>query len=97
MKLDELTRILGLTDKPEGIGGGKVEGMVAAGKIAEVAHYCETDVVSTYRVFLIYESFCGASSPEELSWSEKQLSDYVRQSKMANPYLQAAMVLAMHR
>ena len=93
MKLDEISRILGLAGKPDGIDGGKVEAMIAAGKIDEVARYCETDVVNTYRLWLIYELFRGAMTPEQLAWSERQLRDYVRQSKPGNPHLQAAMDL----
>ena len=70
-----------------------VEAMIAAGKIDEVARYCETDVVNTYRLWLIYELFRGAMTPEQLGWSERQLRDYVRQSKPGNPHLQAAMDL----
>jgi len=93
MKLDEISRILGLAGKPDGIDGGKVEAMIAAGKIDEVARYCETDVVNTYRLWLIYELFRGAMTLEQLGWSERQLRDYVRQSKPGNPHLQAAMDL----
>ena len=69
------------------------EAMVAAGQIDEVARYCETDVVNTYRLWLIYELFRGAMSPAELQWSEAQLREFVRHSKSTNPHLQAAMNL----
>jgi predicted PolB exonuclease-like 3'-5' exonuclease len=93
MKLDDICRILGLAGKPEGIDGSKVEETIAAGRIDEVARYCETDVVNTYRLWLIHELFRGAITFEEMRWSERQLVDYVRQHKLANPHLQAAMDL----
>jgi len=93
MRLDELSRIMGLAGKPDGIDGGKVEEMVAEGKIAEVARYCETDVVNTYRLWLIYEVFRGALSQEELLWSELRLQSHVRQHKAENPHLLAAVNL----
>jgi len=93
MRLDELSRIMGLAGKPDGIDGGKVAEMVAEGKIEDVARYCETDVVNTYRLWLIYEVFRGALSSEELHWSELQLQSYVRQHKAENPHLLAAMDL----
>ena len=93
MKLDELSRFLGLAGKPHGLDGSKVESMVAAGQIDEVARYCETDIVNTYRLWLIYELFRGVLSTEQLQWSETQLSEYVRQHKAANPYLMSAMDL----
>jgi len=93
MKLDELSRVLGLAGKPDGIDGGKVDAMIAAGQIDEVARYCETDVVNTYRLWLIYELFRGVLTTEELRWSERQLVEYVRTAKVGNAHLQAAMNL----
>ena len=43
VKLDEVSRILGLTGKPEGATVAREE-MVLAGQIDEVARYCESDV-----------------------------------------------------
>jgi hypothetical protein len=37
VKLDEATKVLGLPGKPEGIDGSRVEEMVGAGQIEEVA------------------------------------------------------------
>jgi predicted PolB exonuclease-like 3'-5' exonuclease len=45
VKLDEVANILGLPGKPEGIDGSRVEEMVLAGQIEEVARYCESDVL----------------------------------------------------
>ena len=59
VKLDEVSKILGLTGKPEGVDGSRVEEMVLAGQIEEVARYCESDVLNTYRVWLVYELFRG--------------------------------------
>jgi Predicted 3'-5' exonuclease related to the exonuclease domain of PolB len=36
------------------VDGSKVDGMIQAGRIAEVCAYCECDVVNTYRVWLRY-------------------------------------------
>ena len=74
VKLDEVSKLLGLTGKPEGIDGSRVEEMVLAGQIEEVARYCESDVLNTYRVWLIYELFRGAITAEQLAWSEGQNS-----------------------
>ena len=93
MKLNEFCRFLGLAGKPDGVDGSKVEAMVAEGKISDVARYCETDVVNTYRLWLIYEEFRGALTPEELRWSETQLQSYVRQHKTENAHLLSAMDL----
>ena len=91
VKLDEVTKILGLPGKPEGIDGSRVEEMVSAGQIEEVARYCESDVLNTYRVWLIYESFRGAITAEQLAWSEGQIRKFVANRKTTNPHLCAAV------
>jgi hypothetical protein len=91
VKLDEVSKILGLTGKPEGIDGSRVEEMVQAGQIEEVARYCESDVLTTYRVWLVYELFRGAITAEQLAWSETRIRDFVVTLKSANPHLCAAV------
>ena len=91
VKLDEISKILGLTGKPDGVDGSRVEAMVLAGQIEEVARYCESDVLNTYRVWLVYELFRGTVTLKELDWSEAQIRDFVATRKSANPYLCAAV------
>ncbi len=91
VKLDEVTKVLGLPGKPEGIDGSRVEEMVQAGQIAEVARYCESDVLNTYRVWLVYELFRGAITNNQLDWSETQVHDFVVSRKSNNPHLLAAV------
>jgi predicted PolB exonuclease-like 3'-5' exonuclease len=91
VKLDEISKILGLSGKPHGIDGSRVEEMVLAGQIEEVARYCESDVLNTYRVWLIYELFRGSITAQELGWSDAQIREFVRTHKSANQHLCAAM------
>jgi 3'-5' exonuclease len=91
VKLDEVSKILGLTGKPEGFEGSRVEEMVLAGQIEEVARYCESDVLNTYRVWLVYELFRGSITAEQLAWSEVQIRDFVATRKSANPHLYVAV------
>ena len=93
VKLDEVSKILGLTSKPEGIDGSRVEEMVRAGQIEEVARYCETDVLNTYRVWLVYELFRGAITAD-LAWSGGQIREFVANRKTNNPHLCAAVGVA---
>jgi predicted PolB exonuclease-like 3'-5' exonuclease len=90
VKLDEVSRILGLAGKPDGVDGSRVEEMVNAGQIEQVAHYCESDVLNTYRVWLIYQLFRGSITPKELDWSERQIIDFVANRKLENPHLWTA-------
>jgi len=90
VKLDEVSKILGLPGKPDGVDGSRVEEMVLAGQIDEVARYCESDVLNTYRVWL-YELFRSSITAYELDWSEAQARDFVATRKVANPHLCAAV------
>jgi predicted PolB exonuclease-like 3'-5' exonuclease len=94
VKLDEVSKILGLAGKPEGVDGSRVEEMVLAGQIEEVARYCESDVLNTYRIWLVYELFRGSITAEQLSWSEGQIRKFVANRKTANPHLEAAVGIA---
>ena len=87
----EVSKILGLTGKPQGIDGSRVEEMVLAGQIEEVARYCESDVLNTFRVWLVYELFRGAITKQQLEWSEGQIREFVANRKTANRHLCAAM------
>jgi predicted PolB exonuclease-like 3'-5' exonuclease len=91
VKLDEISKILGLTGKPEGVDGSRVEEMVLAGQIEEVARYCESDVMNTYRVWLVYELFRGSISAKQLDWSEAQIRDFVANRRYSNPHLRASV------
>jgi 3'-5' exonuclease len=91
VKLDDVSKILGLAGKPDGMDGSKVEEMVAAGQIEEVARYCESDVLNTSRVWLVYELFRGAITEVQLEWSEAQVRDFVTTRKSSNPHLRVAV------
>jgi predicted PolB exonuclease-like 3'-5' exonuclease len=81
--LHEIGRIMGLPGKPKGFDGGEVERYFREGKIKEIAGYCETDVIGTYRVWLRYELFRGTLSRKEFEASEQNLASFItdRQSR----------------
>jgi 3'-5' exonuclease len=76
--LNELSKIMGMPGKPEGLDGTEVEPYFLDGKIKEIASYCETDVVNTYRVWLRYELFRGRLTEREHQASERNLADFIR-------------------
>jgi 3'-5' exonuclease len=71
--LHELCRVMGLPGKPDGIAGGDVERYFREGRIQEVADYCESDVVNTYRVWLRHELFRGKLANAAFEESEENL------------------------
>jgi hypothetical protein len=87
VRLDLLCKTLGFAGKPGGIDGSQVEGYVAQGRIAEVAAYCETDVVNTYRVWLCHELFRGRLSGDAWEASEGNLRSFISDRLSTKPHL----------
>jgi predicted PolB exonuclease-like 3'-5' exonuclease len=72
--LNELSKIMGLPGKPDGIDGGQVHRYFWEGRIKEIADYCETDIVNTYRVWLRYELFRGRLNMKQVITISRNLS-----------------------
>jgi 3'-5' exonuclease len=53
-KLHEISRIMGLDGKPAGMTGADLETHFREGRIKEIADYCRSDVINTYRLWLRY-------------------------------------------
>ena len=68
-----LNRALGLPGKPNDIDGSQVETLFRAGKVQEIADYCVSDVINTYRIWLRYELFRGVLSEADFVRSEQFL------------------------
>ena len=69
---------MGLPGKPSGISGEEVEKYYRDGHIREIAAYCESDVVNTYRVWLRYELFRGRLSDAQFQASEESLIEFIK-------------------
>ena len=89
--LHELCRVMGLPGKPDGIGGAEVERYYRDGHIREIADYCESDVLNTYRVWLRHELFRGRLSDAEFRASEANLADFVKARGNTKPHLACLM------
>lgn len=85
--LNEVCRAMGLPGKPNGISGAEVEKYYRDGHIREIAEYCESDVLNTYRVWLRYELFCGRLSDAEFQASEANLIEFVKMRGNTKPHL----------
>jgi predicted PolB exonuclease-like 3'-5' exonuclease len=85
--LNELSRIMGLPGKTDSMDGTGVERYFLDGKIKEIADYCETDVVNTYRVWLRHELFRGKLSPIQFQFSEQNLGEFIKARSDAKPHL----------
>jgi predicted PolB exonuclease-like 3'-5' exonuclease len=85
--LNELSKILGLPGKPDGIDGGEVHRFFREGRIKEIADYCETDIVNTYRIWLRYELFRGRLSSTEYEASNRKLAECLKRWEGSKPHL----------
>jgi predicted PolB exonuclease-like 3'-5' exonuclease len=85
--LHELCRVMGLPGKPTGINGAEVAQFYRDGRIREIADYCESDVVNTYRVWLRHELFQGKLPDAAFESSEAQLEQFVRSRANAKSHL----------
>jgi predicted PolB exonuclease-like 3'-5' exonuclease len=82
---------MGLPGKPDGMIGAEVEKYYRDGHIREIADYCESDVLNTYRVWLRYELFRGQLSDVEFQASEANLADFVKARGNKKPHLTCLM------
>ncbi len=85
--LNELCRVMRMSGKPDGMHGGQVAQYCLDGRIKEVADYCETDVVNTYRLWLRYELFRGQLDERGYRASEAHLRDFIKARGNAKPHL----------
>jgi 3'-5' exonuclease len=81
--LHELCRVMGLPGKPDGINGAQVAQYYRDGRIREIADYCESDVVNTYRVWLRHELFQGKLTGVGFEASEAHLDKFVMTRRAA--------------
>ena len=77
VKLAELSRIMGLPGKPDGIDGSQVEKYFNAGRIQDIADYCRSDVINTYRLWLRHELFRGRLDESQFEYSEQNVGRFV--------------------
>ena len=92
--LNDLCRAFGFAGKPDDIDGSEVERYVREGRIAEVAGYCECDVASTYRVWLVHELFRGRLSRAEFEASEDNLIGFLQERVAVKQHLRHLLTTA---
>jgi predicted PolB exonuclease-like 3'-5' exonuclease len=85
--LHELCRVMGLPGKPDGISGAEVEKHYRDGHLQQIAEYCESDVLNTYRVWLRHELFRGRLTDAEFQASETNLVEFIKARGNTKPHL----------
>jgi hypothetical protein len=71
--------------------GSEVAAYYRAGRIKEIADYCETDIVNTYRVWLRYELFRGNLSPIQFQLSEQKIGEFIKAHADTKQHLNRAI------
>lgn len=74
--LNDIAVLCGLPGKL-GIDGSAVQGLYDAGDIARIRAYCETDVMTTYLVYLRFERLRGNLSAEQLATENAKIRDWL--------------------
>jgi 3'-5' exonuclease len=85
--LNEMSKVMGLPGKPDGMDGSEVHRFFLEGNVKEIAHYCETDIVNTYRIWLRYELFRGRLNHDGYEASERSLAEFIEAREGTKPYL----------
>jgi len=91
--LAEMAALANIPVKIGGADGSQVEAYAAAGRLAELADYCLTDVLATYCVFLRYEMVRGELTPAHLDTSMGSLRTTVQKHVERRPMLSAFMTI----
>ena len=73
------------------INGAHVDRYFREGRIREIAEYCESDVVNTYRVWLRHELFQGRSSDTAFETSKSKLEEFIKARSATKPHLTDAI------
>jgi predicted PolB exonuclease-like 3'-5' exonuclease len=91
--LAEAAALIGLTAKA-GMHGADVEPAMAAGRGAEVATYCETDVCATYLVLLRFWQATGALPPDAARASFRAFAEFLEEHRAEPDFAEHAAVAA---
>jgi hypothetical protein len=87
--LAELAALSGIPAKIGGIDGSQVEAMVAAGRIEEIAAYCDTDIFVTYLLFIRFMLVTGGLGLDGYSASLEHLRQHITDRLPKRPHLKA--------
>ncbi|MDA1090216.1 MAG: 3'-5' exonuclease [Proteobacteria bacterium] len=90
VSLDEVCSVMGFPGK-FGVSGGDVTAMIDDGRIDEVRHYCETDVLNTYLVYLRLMRHKGTIPVDGYNAAVADIVSLIESEATARPYLNEFM------
>ncbi len=83
VKMNELCAAFNLPGKI-GVDGSKVDQMFEDGKLQEIRDYCETDVLNTYLLYLVYQHHNGSISKDSFAKAKEDLMSLLQKSGKKN-------------
>lgn len=86
VKLNEVCAAFGFAGK-FGVDGSMVATMVDNGEIDAVRHYCETDVLNTYLVYLRWQLHAGTLTKSGYNAAVADVISFIDAEKEKRPYL----------
>jgi 3'-5' exonuclease len=86
--LAELAALSGIPAKTTGIDGSQVELLVTTGRLEELAAYCDTDIVTTYLLFIRLSLVTGWINSESYAHSLEQLRQHIIDRLPKRPHLE---------
>ncbi len=85
VKMNELCAAFGLPGKI-GVDGSQVLEMYDAGKLEEIRNYCETDVINTYLLYLVYQHHTGSITKEGFHKAKEALIEFLEKNSKTKPH-----------
>ncbi len=82
-RLDDIAVLLGFPGKM-GMSGAKVWESYLHGDVVSIRHYCETDVLNTYLVYLRFQLIQGKLQPQEYQANCEQLKHILQQQSQSH-------------
>jgi len=85
VKMNELCAAFNLPGKI-GVDGSQVTQMFDDGKLQEIRNYCETDVINTYLLYLIYQHHNGSMSKDAFVKCKANLVEFLEKNSKTRPH-----------
>ena len=85
--LAEAAALIGISAKSGGMNGSQIEAYINTGRAQEVANYCETDLVSTYLLYLRWQLATGELNETMHARSVNALHAFIDHKISSRPHL----------
>jgi len=85
VKMNELCAAFGLPGKI-GVDGSMVMNFYDQGRLQEIRDYCETDVLNTFLLYLVYQHHNGSMTKDSFVKCKKGLEEFLEEKSKQKPH-----------